>query len=96
MRALFLLLLCLSPAAAQVPICQALREGMTACFDGRLCRCRLEPGGVLTGRPEGYRWDCGALRPDCRPREPITPWPDIVPQIYLDGSRGLPPSKPRP
>ena len=87
MRPAFLLLLLAGPAAAQVPICNALREGMTACFDGRLCRCRFVAGGQLTGRADAHRWDCGALRPDCRPGEAITPWPNIEPQIYLDGTR---------
>jgi hypothetical protein len=89
MRVVLLLLLMLAPAAAQVPVCNALREGMTACFDGRLCRCRFEPGGQLTGRPDGFRWDCGALRPDCRP-PPATleptgqpPWPQYIPAPNL-------------
>ena len=97
MRAILLLLLMVSPAAAQVPICNPQREGMTACFDGRLCRCRFERGGILTGRPDAHRWDCGALRPDCRPA-PATlpqldapPWPQYIPppQIWID------PRKPR-
>jgi hypothetical protein len=70
MRALLLLLMLAGPAAAQVPVCNGLREGMTACFDGRLCRCRFEQAGIMTERPDGHRWDCGALRPDCRPNEP--------------------------
>jgi len=92
MRALLLLLVIAFPAAAQVPICNAEREGMTACLDGRLCRCRFEPGGQLTGRPDGYRWDCGALRPDCRPapatlpRLDAPPWPQYIPppQIWIN------------
>lgn len=76
---LLLALLLNWPAAAQVPICQAQREGMTACFDGRLCRCRHEAGGQLTGRPDGFRWDCGALRPDCRPAPATLPQPDAPP-----------------
>ncbi|TCH97132.1 hypothetical protein EJV46_17605 [Roseococcus sp. SYP-B2431] len=99
MRALLVLLLVLPiravPAAAQVPVCNGLREGMTACFDGRLCRCRFEQGAQFSGRPDAHRWDCGALRPDCRPNDPQTPWPNIVPQIYLDGSRAPPGPKPR-
>ncbi len=51
-------------AAAQ-PRCTPLREGEVACFDGKLCECRHDPGGVLTGRRAGTRWDCGALRPSC-------------------------------
>jgi len=95
MRVILLLLLMVLPAAAQVPICNPQREGMTACFDGRLCRCRFEPGGILTGRPDAHRWDCGALRPDCRPA-PATlpqpdapPWPQFIPppQIFIDPRR---------
>jgi hypothetical protein len=67
--ALFLGLLLAVPAAAQdapgVPMCLPQREGMVACFADKLCLCRYEPGGTLTGRPPGYRWDCGALRPGC-------------------------------
>jgi hypothetical protein len=91
MRVLLLLLILAGPALAQVPVCNGLREGMTACFDGRLCRCRFEQAGLMTGRPDGHRWDCGALRPDCRPNEPITPWPNIVPHVYMDGTRGSAP-----
>lgn len=87
----FLLLLLGMPAAAQVPVCSAPREGMTACFDGRLCVCRFERGGTLTGRPDGYRWDCGALRPDCPPASPVAPqwappWPNHIPppNLFLD------------
>nr|WP_314072732.1 hypothetical protein [uncultured Roseococcus sp.] len=87
MRLALLLLMLAGPAMAQVPICNALREGMTACFDGRLCRCRFEEPGLLTGGRQGHRWDCGVLRPDCRPSEPGTPWPDIVPHVLLDGTR---------
>ncbi|WP_421988927.1 hypothetical protein [Roseococcus sp.] len=91
MPAILILLMLVAPACAQVPVCNGLREGMTACFDGRLCRCRFEQSGTMTGRPDAHRWDCGALRPDCHPGEPQTPWPHIVPQIYLDGTRGLAP-----
>jgi len=95
MRVILLLLLMVPPAAAQVPVCNPQREGMTACFDGRLCRCRFEMGGILTGRPDAHRWDCGALRPDCRPA-PATlpqpdapPWPQFIPppQIFIDPLR---------
>lgn len=64
-----LLLLLAYPAAAQ-PACTPGREGQLACMAGRLCACRFENGGSLTGRPSAHRWDCGTLRPDCRP-EPV-------------------------
>lgn len=67
---LMLLLLGTGPAVAadedpRFPACTAAREGVTACMDGKLCLCRHQPGGSLTGRPAGLRWDCGALRPGC-------------------------------
>ena len=84
MRWLFLLLIA-GPALAQVPLCIPEREGMTACFDGRLCRCRFDPGGQLTGRPAGHRWDCGALRPPCLAPEPAPALPVLPPpQLLLD------------
>jgi hypothetical protein len=53
------------PNAPPMPVCNAPREGVAACLAGRQCVCRLEPGGSVAGRPAGYRWDCGALRPAC-------------------------------
>lgn len=62
----FLLLLGAGVASAQAPpSCIAGREGMVACFGEKLCECRWQPGGALSGRPAGHRWDCGALRPSC-------------------------------
>ena len=61
-----LLLLAALPASTQSPpACTAGREGMTACLAEKLCECRWEPGGSLTGRPAAHRWDCGVLRPAC-------------------------------
>lgn len=54
-----------TPQPAAVPMCQEQREGMTFCFETRLCLCRFDAGGSLTGRPPGFRWDCGVLRPSC-------------------------------
>ena len=91
----------LSPAAAMaqptpVPMCLEQREGMTFCFETKLCLCRYEAGGTLTGRPAGYRWDCGALRPACgvvppdtnpAPQPPMTVMPFVQP-----GWPGQPPA----
>ncbi len=81
-----LLLLLAWPAAAQVPLCIPEREGMLACFEDRLCRCRFDSGGQLSGRPAGHRWDCGPLRPDCRSPEPQRQPPPWLPppQLLLD------------
>jgi len=94
MRALFGLLLLVSPAVAQTPpACAPAREGMVACFGEKLCECRWEPGGQLTGRPAGHRWDCGVLRPSCgvapagppgMSEMPITVAPFIQPQPRHD------------
>jgi len=52
------------PGQAQ-PVCDQDRAGAVACMAGRLCACGYQRGGVVSGRPEGYRWDCGVLRPAC-------------------------------
>jgi hypothetical protein len=82
MRAiLFLLLLASLPALAQAPpACTAAREGMVACLGEKLCECRWAPGGSLTGRPTGMRWDCGALRPPCGV---VPPSPGMAPPVLL-------------
>ncbi len=54
------------PAGARQS-CGPVNAGQVACMDGRLCRCGFEQGGSIAGRADGYRWDCGALRPDCAP-----------------------------
>lgn len=66
MRPLLLILLLATPAAAEAPPdCTAGRQGAVACLGEKLCACRWQPGGSLTGQPAGHRWDCGALRPGC-------------------------------
>ena len=52
-------------AASNPPRCTPAREGEVACIDGKLCECRHDPGGALSGRRAGTRWNCGALRPAC-------------------------------
>jgi hypothetical protein len=63
----FLMLLLVAPMARAEtpPPCTPAREGMLACFADKLCECRWQPGGSLTGRPAAHRWDCGVLRPPC-------------------------------
>jgi len=88
---LVLLLLCAAPARAQEepPACTPEREGMDSCFAERFCLCRFVPGGQLTARPSGHRWDCGVLRPSCGVA-PAGPPPSAVPQMggYLIPPRG--------
>jgi hypothetical protein len=32
---------------------------------GKMCECRFERGGQMTGRADRFAWDCGVLRPPC-------------------------------
>jgi hypothetical protein len=77
MRVLAALLLFALPALAQdPPRCDADRLGLVSCIAGRLCECRFERGGQMTGLPDMFRWDCSALRPPCGEGIlPATPWP---------------------
>ena len=79
MRAFPLLALLMAvPASAQAPpACTAEIEGQAACMAGKLCECRFERGGQMTGRPDRFVWDCGVLRPMCPPDptiQPTQPW----------------------
>jgi hypothetical protein len=62
---LFVLLAATGGEASALPRCTPALEGAVACLDGKLCECRHDPGGALSGRPAGVRWNCGALRPAC-------------------------------
>jgi hypothetical protein len=64
-RLLPLLLLALPASANEVPPCDARRAGAVACLSGRLCECRLDRGGSITGLSTGFRWNCGIRRPSC-------------------------------
>ncbi len=99
------LLLVPAPARAQ-PVCDAARLGTLACQAGRMCECRHERGGSLTGRMEGFRWDCGILRPNCPPFQlqaplspPMSSWPPglPMPQLWLEREApGRPRASPPP
>jgi hypothetical protein len=58
-------LLLLAVEGRAQPACDQDHAGAVACLAGRLCACGYQRGGVMSGRPEGYRWDCGVLRPAC-------------------------------
>ena len=78
------------PAAAQAPpACTRAREGQVACMAGKLCECRFERGGQLTGRPDRFAWDCGVMRPMCPPDPNIN---QQMPQVPPVGGVWLPPS----
>jgi hypothetical protein len=84
-RLLPLLLLALPASANEVPPCDARRAGAVACLSGRLCECRYERGGSLTGQSTGFRWNCGILRPSCgeapAPQSVPLPPPDLLLQL---------------
>lgn len=71
MMALLLLILALPAVAQGPPACTAEIEGQTACMARKLCECRFERGGQLTGRADRFVWDCGVMRPLCPP-DPTT------------------------
>lgn len=48
-----------------LPQCSAEWNGIVACVERKLCRCGFMRGGTMTGAVDGYRWDCGVLRPSC-------------------------------
>ena len=54
-----------SASAQSPPACDAASLGTTACLASKMCACTYERGGLATGVPAGYRWDCGILRPGC-------------------------------
>lgn len=76
MRWLLTILLCcpIAALAQEPPRCTGEMVGTVACIAGKLCACRVDPGGP--GLKPGTRWDCGVLRPACGPARPITidPW----------------------
>jgi hypothetical protein len=88
MRRLLPFLLLASPAMAQdPPACTDTRAGAVACMAGRLCSCGYQRGGAMSGRPEGWRWDCGILRPSCGEALPppgLSAVPQPLPEIYLN------------
>jgi hypothetical protein len=85
-----LFLLLALPAAAQEPeppACTDARAGAVACMAGKLCSCGYQRGGVMSGRPEGWRWDCGVLRPACGEALPpagMQSYSPGLPPLYLD------------
>jgi hypothetical protein len=102
MRHLLLLLFFAFPAAAQeIPACTQDRAGAVACMAGKLCACGYQRGGAVSGRPDGWRWDCGILRPACGEALPppgmpgtMQPMPQLL--LPLDPPPFTPPFTPWP
>ena len=92
-KMLILGLIVAGPAVAQTPpACTAEAEGQVACMAGKLCECRFERGGQMTGRPDRFAWDCGVMRPLCPPEptiQPAQPW--VAPGGVWIAPRGLRP-----
>lgn len=83
-----------NPAAAQ-PACAAETLGVTACLGSKLCACTYDRGGIASGIPAGYRWDCGILRPGCGgsvpPPATLNPYEGPYPHaLGIDRSRRSP------
>ena len=74
-------LLAFSTVSAEEPRCTDHAAGLVACIAGRLCTCGFAAGSPATGLPDGFRWDCGILRPSCGPPVPATldPWQGELP-----------------
>lgn len=87
-----LLLAGLEPAWAEEQACGADTVGRVTCMAGRLCRCGFEPASQATRLPDGFRWDCGILRPSCGGPAPATidPWQGGLPEsLAIDRSRTI-------
>src|SRR3982751_4501981 len=89
---LFLLVLLAPPRAwAGPPVCSEHRAGLVACVFGKLCACGFERGSAATGMQDGFRWDCGVLRPACGEAADVPasldryPYP-LPPGLTLDNS----------
>jgi hypothetical protein len=80
------------PAAAQSPLpCTTGTLGTTACLGSKLCACIYDRGGIASGMPAGYHWDCGILRPDCggsvHPPATLNPYEGSYPEaLSIDKS----------
>jgi hypothetical protein len=86
------LLIGVAPALAQEVTCTLEGLGRVACIAGRLCACEYAPGSYATRLPDGFRWDCGILRPHCGAVAPATldPWPQQLPDaLAIDRSRTI-------
>ena len=83
-------------ARAQTEVCAPDTAGTVACIAGRLCACGFSRGSPATGLPDGFRWDCGILRPSCGAPAPATldPWQGPLPDSLTFQTTA--PRRPRP
>ena len=81
-----------APAGADESVCRSQSVGLVACIAGRLCSCRFEHASYASGLPDGFRWDCGILRPSCGDPPPATidAWQGGLPDsLDIDQSRTI-------
>jgi hypothetical protein len=78
-----------SGAGAQDRVCSPETVGITLCIAGRQCACGFARGSPATGLPDGFRWDCGILRPSCAeaPAAIGAPPNDLPAALLIDNSR---------
>ena len=83
-------------AQAEVQVCSAATAGELSVQADVQCECRFFQASAMAGTPEGYRWDCGILRPRLNYAVPVdlNPYPYPLPEglsVELPGSGvGLP------
>ncbi|MBN9509515.1 MAG: hypothetical protein J0I21_10445 [Alphaproteobacteria bacterium] len=70
-------------AADLPPACKPPADGLQVCMAQQVCTCRYDPGGSLTGRVAGWRWQCSIMQM-C----------DSTPPAGLDSSPPPPPMGP--
>ena len=78
--------------AQEESVCAADTAGRVACIAGKLCACGSARGRQVTGLPDGFRWDCGVLRPACGGGVPATidAWQGGLPDgLAMDNSRTI-------
>lgn len=89
LRILLLLLLAVQPGAAEPPPgCTPEITGALHCMAGQVCRCGFAQGGLMTGEPSGWRWDCGVLQGSCpQPSSELSgSWYELPPGLSIDQS----------
>lgn len=85
---LILLITMLPVAAQELTRCTPEVAGAVACMAERLCECDFRRGGLMTGTPDGWRWDCGILRGNCRGPAEVEQggYDELPPGLSIDGS----------
>jgi hypothetical protein len=90
-------------AADLPPVCEPPADGLQVCMVQQVCTCRYDPGGSLTGRVAGWRWQCSimqmcdATRPaglDSPPTSPPLGPFYITPNIQPPSQQSTQPSQP--